>query len=93
MRKTGWASAITRSTLLAVVSAALMAPLSLLLGSIVFYAQARLGKVAPQAGFEPNLFMRHVGLPASAVVLLGAFAVALWRMRTSGDREVGSSGH
>ncbi len=89
----GWASAIARSTLLAVVSAALTAPLVLLLGSIIFFIQARLGKVAPQAGFEPNLFMRHVGLPASAVVLVVTFAVALWRLRSSGDREIRSTGH
>jgi len=75
------------------VAAALTAPLSLLVGSVVFYVQARLGRVDPRAGFEPNLFLRHVGLPASAAGLVAAFAVALWRMRTSGDREIGSSGH
>ncbi len=87
-----WASAIARSTLLAVVSAALTAPLVLLLGSIIFFIQARLGKVAPQSGFEPNLFMRHFGLPASAIVLVVTFAVALWRLRMSGDREIRSVG-
>jgi hypothetical protein len=75
------------------VSAALTAPLSLLVGSVVFYAQARLGKVDPRAGFEPNLFLRHVGLPASAAVLAVTFAVALWRAMRSSDREIGSSGH
>ena len=82
-----------RSALLAVVSAALTAPLTLLLGSVIFYAQARLGKVAPQVGFEPNLFMRHVGLPASAIVFIVTFTVALWRLRTPGGRGVGSSSH
>jgi hypothetical protein len=91
VRKTGWASAIARSCLLAVVAAALAAPLSLLMGSVVFYAQARLGKVDPRAGFEPNLFLRHVGLPAGAAVLAVTFAVALWRARRSGDRKIGSS--
>jgi hypothetical protein len=88
----GLASAIARSTLLAVVSAALTAPLVLLLGSIIFFVQVRLGKIAPDAGFEPNLFMRHVGLPASAVVLVVTFAVALWRLRTSRDREIRPAG-
>jgi hypothetical protein len=91
--RTGWANAIARSALLAVVTAALTAPLSLLVGSVVFYVQARLGTVDPRAGFEPNLFLRHVGLPASAAVLVVTFVVALWRMRKSGDREIGSSGH
>ncbi len=71
--------------MLALVAAALTAPLSLLLGNVVFYAQARLGKVDPRAGFEPNLFLRHVGLPASAAVLVVTFAVALWRLRKSGE--------
>ena len=88
MPKTGWAGAIARSALLAVVAAALTAPLSLLLGSVVFYAQARLGRVDPHAGFEPNLFLRQIGLPASAAVLVVTFVVALWRLRRSGDREV-----
>ena len=79
--------------MLAVVAAALTAPLSLLVGGIAFYAQARLGRVDPQTGFEPNLFLRHVGLPASAAVLLVTFAVGLWRLRRSGHREIGSSGH
>ena len=87
-----WASAIARSALLAVVAAALTAPLSLLLGSLAFYAQARLGKVDPRTGFEPNLFLRHVGLPASAAVLAVTFAVALWHARRSDDREINSSG-
>ena len=91
--KLGWMSAIARSGLLAVVSAALTAPIILLAGSIVFYTQARLGRVAPQAGFEPNLFMRHVGLPASAAVLLVTFAGALWRVRASSVRVIGPSGH
>jgi hypothetical protein len=91
--KTACASALARSGLLAVVAAALTAPLSLLLGSVVFYAQARLGRVDPRAGFEPNLFLRQVGLPASAAVLVVAFLVGLWRLRKSGDREIGSSGH
>jgi hypothetical protein len=55
----------------------------LLLGSIVFFVRTRLGTANAQAGFEPNLFMRHVGLPASAMVLTVTFAVALWRLRRS----------
>ena len=89
MAKTDWTSAVARSGLLAVVAAALTAPLSLLAGSIVFYAQARLGRVDPRAGFEPNLFLRQVGLPVSAVVLVVVFVVALWRLRRSGDRVIG----
>jgi hypothetical protein len=76
-----------------VVAAALTAPLSLLLGSVVFYAQVRLGKADAQAGFEPNLFLRQVALPASAAVLVVTFVVALWRLRASGDGEIGSSGN
>ena len=83
---------MARSALLAVVAAALTAPLSLLAGSVVFYVQARMGRVDPRAGFEPNLFLRQVGLPVSAAVLVAVFAVALWRLRRSGDREIGSSG-
>jgi len=89
----GWARAIVRSGLFAVVVAALTAPLSLLAGSVVFYLQARLGHVDPRAGFEPNLFLRQVGLPASAAVLVATFVVALWRLRMAGDRAIGSSGH
>ena len=89
MPKTDWARAIARSGLLALVAAALTAPLSLLLGSVVFYAQARLGKVDPRTGFEPNLFLRHVGLPLSAAVLVVTFVGALWRLRKSGDRVIG----
>ena len=79
----GWASAIVRSGLLAVVVAALTAPLSLLVGSVVFYVQARLGQADLRAGFEPNLFLRQMGLPASAAVLVVTFGVALWRLRKS----------
>jgi len=93
MPKTDWASAVARSGLLAVVAAALTAPLSLLAGSLVFLGQVRLGKVDPRVGFEPNLFVRQVGLPASAAVLVVTFVVALWRLRRSGDREIGASGH
>ena len=75
------------------VAAALTAPLSLLAGSLVFLGQVRLGKVDPRVGFEPNLFVRQVGLPASAAVLVVTFVVALWRLRRSGDREIGASGH
>ena len=92
MPKTGWASAIARSALLAVVAAALTAPLSLFVGSVVFYAQARLGRVDARAGFEPNLFLRQVGLPASLAVLVVCFIVALWRLRRSEDREISTSG-
>jgi len=93
VRKTGWGSAIARSGLLAIVAGALTAPLSLLVGSLVFYVQARLGRVDPRAGFEPNLFLGHVGLPGSAAVLVATFVVALWRLRISGDRAIGSAGH
>ena len=89
MPKTDWASAIARSGLLAVVAAALAAPLSLLVGSVVFYAQARLGRVDPQAGFEPNLFLRQVGLPASAAVLVVTFVVALWQLRKTREAATG----
>jgi hypothetical protein len=70
--------------LLALVASALTAPLSLLAGSIAFYVQARLGNVDARAGFEPNLFLRHVGLPASAAVLVVTFAAALWSLRRAG---------
>ena len=83
MAKTGWSTAVARSALLAVVTAALTAPLSLFVGSVIFYGQARFGLVDPRAGFEPNLFLRHVGLPASTAVLLVTFMVALWRLRKS----------
>jgi hypothetical protein len=92
VRKTDWSSAIARSGLLAVVAAALTAPLSLLAGSLVFYAQARLGRADPRAGFEPNLFLRQVGLPASAAVLVAVFVVALWRLRKSEKAATDSHG-
>lgn len=83
MAKTDGTRAVARSGLLAVVTAALTAPLSLFVGSVVFYVQARLGRVDPRAGFEPNLFLRHVGLPASVAVLVVTFVVALWRLRNT----------
>jgi hypothetical protein len=92
MPKMGWGSAIVRSGLLAVVTAALTASLTLLAGSVIFYVQARLGRVDPRAGFEPNFFLRQVGLPASAVMLVVSFIVALWRLRGPGGRDIGSSG-
>jgi hypothetical protein len=64
-----------------VVAAALTAPLSLLAGSVVFYLQVRLGNVDAQVGFEPNLFLRRVGLSASVAVLVVTFVVALWQLR------------
>ena len=87
MTRTEWASAIARSGLLAVVAAALTAPLCLFAGSLVFYIQARMGRLDPRAGFEPNLFLRHVGLPASALVLIVTFVAALWRQRMARHRE------
>ena len=75
---------MVRSALLAVVAAALTAPLSLLAGSLVFYVQVRLGKIDAQAGFEPNLFLRHVGLPVSVAVLVVTFVVALRRQKGRG---------
>ena len=75
--------------MLAVVTAAFTAPLSILAGSLVFYVKARLGRVDPRAGFEPILFLRQVALPASVAVLVVTFVVALWRLKTSGDRIIG----
>jgi len=89
----GWGNAIARSGLLALVAAGLTAPLALVVGSVLFYAHARLGTVDPRSGFEPNLFIRHVGLPLSAAVLVVTFGVALWRLKKSNDRVTGSSGH
>ena len=83
MPKTDWARAVARSGLLAVVTAALTVPLSLFVGSVVFYAQAGLGRVDPRAGFEPNYLLRHVGLPTSAIVLVVTFVVAFWRLKKS----------
>ena len=65
------------------VTAALTALLSLFVGSIIFYGQGRFGRVDPRAGCEPNLFLRHVGLPASVAVLVVTFVVALWRLRNT----------
>lgn len=70
--------------MLAVVSAALTAPLALLAGKIVFSVRVRLGAADAQAGFEPNFFIRHVGLPVSTAVLVITFCVAFWRLRRSG---------
>lgn len=81
MRRTGLGDALARSAMLAVVTAALAALVSLLIGSVWFYAQARMGRADPRAGFEPNLFLRQVGLPLSAAVLLVTFAVAFWRLK------------
>ena len=74
---------MVKSGLMALVAAGLTAPLALLAGSIVFYVQARMGRVDPRNGFEPILFMRQVGLPASAAVFVVTFALALWQGRKS----------
>ena len=79
--KTGWASAIARSGLLAVVAAALAAPLSLLARQRRLLCASAPGQVGSASRLQPNLFLRQVGLPASAAVLVVTFAVALWRLR------------
>ena len=82
-----WSSAIARSGLLAVVSAGLTALLALLGGSIAFFVRVRFGTADAQADFEPNLFMRRIGLPASLAVLVVTFCVALWLLRSSNARD------
>ena len=67
--------------MLAVVTAALVAPLCLLAGAVIFYARARLGWVDPTTGFEPNVFLRQFALPVSAGVLVVTFVLALWHAR------------
>ncbi len=77
------ADAILRSGVLAIVTAALIAPLSLLAGAVIFYARARLGWVDPTIGFEPNVFLRQFALPLSAGVLVVTFILSLWHARPS----------
>jgi len=68
-----FSAALVRSAVLALVSAALTALIMLAVGLISYAIRVRMGKVAPQTGFEPNYFLRTVGLPAAA----GVFVIVL----------------
>ncbi|MBV9087735.1 MAG: hypothetical protein JO187_03160 [Acidobacteria bacterium] len=65
-----FSSALVRSTVLALVSAALTTLVMLAVGAVVFAVRVQLGRVPAQAGFEPNYFLRTVGLPAAAAVFV-----------------------
>ena len=64
-----FSSAVARSAVLALISAALTALIMLGVGSIVYAIRVQLGNVAP-TGFEPNYFLRTVGLPVAAAVFV-----------------------
>ncbi len=82
MAKIGLSSAMARSAVLAVVSAGLTALLMLLLGALTFAVRVRMGHTDALSGFEPNFFMRRIGLPVATVVFVGAFLLSLLRFRT-----------
>ncbi len=73
---------MARSAVLAVVCAGLTALVMLLLGAVTFAVRVRLGNADALSGFEPNFFMRRVGLPVAAVVFAGAFLLSLLRLRS-----------
>jgi hypothetical protein len=82
MTKVGLASAVARSAVLAVVSAGLTALVVLLMGAVTFAVRVRMGRADALSGFEPNFFMRQIGLPVAAIVFLGAFLLSLLRFRS-----------
>jgi hypothetical protein len=78
-----FASAVARSAVLAIVSAALSGMLMLLAGVVTFAVRVRWGHADRLAGFEPNIFLRAYGLPAAAAVFLVVFSLSLWALRPS----------
>ncbi len=82
MVKMSLSSAVARSTVLAVVSAGLTALVMLLLGAVTFAVRVRMGNADALSGFEPNFFMRHVGLPVAAIVFIGSFLLSMTRFRS-----------
>jgi hypothetical protein len=66
---------------------------ALLVGAVVFCTRARLGWIDPRTGFEPNLFLRHFGLPLSGIVFVVTFAVALWAKQNLKTPRIFTDGH
>ncbi len=67
--------------MLALVSAALAALIMLAVGSVVYAVRVQLGRVAPQTGFEPNYFLRTVGLPGAVAVFVIVFVGSVIKLR------------
>ena len=72
---------LARSVALALVSAALTALVMLAAGVITYAVRVRLGTVPPQAGFEPNYFLRTVGLPLAVLVFIAVLGGSMLKLR------------
>ncbi len=73
---------MARSAVLAVVSAGLSALLMLLLGAVIFAVRVRMGHADALSGYEPNYFMRQIGLRVAAAVFVGTFLLSMARFRS-----------
>ncbi len=82
MAKAEISSAVVRSLFLAVVCAGLTALVMLLLGAVTFAVRVRMGHADALSGFEPNFFMRSVGLPVAVIVFAGTFLLSMARFRS-----------
>ncbi len=82
MAKAGMSGAVARSLFLAVVCAGLTALVMLLVGAVTFAVRVRMGRADVLSGFEPNFFMRSVGLPAAAIVFAGIFLLSMARLHS-----------
>jgi len=76
-----FSAVVARSTVLALVSAGLAALIMLAVGSIVYAVRVQLGRVAPETGFEPNYFLRTVGLPVAVAVFLVVLVGSVVKLR------------
>jgi len=76
-----FSAVVARSTVLALVSAGLAALMMLAVGSIVYAVRVQLGRVAPETGFEPNYFLRTVGLPVAVAVFLVVLVGSVVKLR------------
>jgi len=76
-----FSAVVARSTVLALVSAGLAALILLAVGSIVYAVRVQLGRVAPETGFEPNYFLRTVGLPVAVAVFLVVLVGSVVKLR------------
>jgi hypothetical protein len=76
-----FSAAVARSAVLALISAALATLVMLAVGSIVYAVRVELGKVAPQTGFEPNYFLRTVGLPVAVTVFVLVLVGSIVKLR------------
>jgi hypothetical protein len=76
-------SALARSAILALVSAALAALVTLAIGDVTYGIRVAMGSVSPQTGFEPNNFLRTVGLPAAGLVFVVVLTGSMVKLRRS----------